>query len=684
MELFGYVCSPICKAKAASHGIEVPVFAGQKSVVAAKYWRKVTLACGVVGAVIVALLGVWIWYAWFGSYPHVVFSVKFDERSYAGTSKLSGNDQFVFLHGGTLARYDLKTKKPVWTRELIGKDQLKETFDKRMAKLSEIILRARNADPDHVPRMRSQEDVALEVAAELESGLHLRVYGQNIWLVKDDKMTRYDWDTGKPGQEIMLPGGYYGAVARGDELLCMDRDASGQPIVTHISLAAGESHAEQLVQPMSAAVTVAAGTPPAIPSARTPGGSPDAPAAGLPTGVPGTDAGKPMDPAKVAAQAQHLSYPAKVALPVTVANDMHQEQIMEALNDSPARSRPVAVPAVPIARPGPRFDNATFLNGKYGCLQYSVNLLESKFVARKAMKDAPKTSAFDGNATVGNSEAMINETLNEMQRSRGGDMVEENQSRYQVVVHVPDANGVPDWSGEVIGQPTVYLLKTVNVVTGNKTVIVLDKTNKKLWEANLTYNVPHGGGEAVDDDETSTGEGPCVERGDALYVFDQAMLTSFDLATGNARWRLPSVGIVGLLFDDKGMMYVNSTSATVENIKYSRQIDISQKTSLVVFKVDPKTGGKLWSVEPGGFISHIAGKLIYTVESYRNDTDPDDPYALPGQIPSHVKIQRINPGDGRISWTYAESRAPLDVHFSGNTIELVFRKEVEVLKFLSF
>src|SRR6202000_3424473 len=40
MELFGYVCSPLCRAKAEANGVNVPVFAGQKSVIAARRWRK--------------------------------------------------------------------------------------------------------------------------------------------------------------------------------------------------------------------------------------------------------------------------------------------------------------------------------------------------------------------------------------------------------------------------------------------------------------------------------------------------------------------------------------------------------------------------------------------------------------------------------------------------------------------
>ena len=40
MELFGYVCSPLCKAKADSHGLAVPTYAGQRSVVEARMWRR--------------------------------------------------------------------------------------------------------------------------------------------------------------------------------------------------------------------------------------------------------------------------------------------------------------------------------------------------------------------------------------------------------------------------------------------------------------------------------------------------------------------------------------------------------------------------------------------------------------------------------------------------------------------
>jgi len=92
-----------------------------------------------------------------------------------------------------------------------------------------------------------------------------------------------------------------------------------------------------------------------------------------------------------------------------------------------------------------------------------------------------------------------------------------------------------------------------------------------------------------------------VERGDTLYISDDGVLTSFDLATGNVRWRLPSVGVTGLFFDDKGAIYVNTSTANPETIKYSRQIDVTEKTKPLVLKVEPKTGKTLWKAENTGW-----------------------------------------------------------------------------------
>lgn len=82
MELFGHVCSPLCRAKAESHGIHIPRYEGQKSAVDARRWRKLVWASTAVGAVVVILLSAWFWYAWFGCLPKPVFSVRFAQPAY--------------------------------------------------------------------------------------------------------------------------------------------------------------------------------------------------------------------------------------------------------------------------------------------------------------------------------------------------------------------------------------------------------------------------------------------------------------------------------------------------------------------------------------------------------------------------------------------------------------------------
>ena len=637
MELFGYMCSPLCKGKAESQGVAIPVYAGQKSVREARVWRRTARAAGAVGALVVAALGFWVWYVAIGSRPKATWSVRFAEPSYSGQSDLCGKDQIVFLHGDTLARYD----------------------------------KANSENPDHVPKMPDPEKLRQNMQRAAAAALELVVRGQNIWVLSPGKLTRYDQGTGNPVKEIAVPPGSSGLIPRGDELLDVDFD-TGKPTVTHINLTTCEARTEEVGPPVAS--PAGAGKPNGGVAAA---GSDGSGRAGLPIGMPGKDAGKVMDPKKVAEQAQHLTYAAKIALPAILAHNMNQERTLAAYDDQPGGSTPPSAGSQPEGR-----EDVSFIPAKDGFVLFSVKLIESRITARAAMKAAPAKSVLNGNLTTGNTADLANEMLNEQQRSRGGEVVQEDESRYLVTVRRMDAPGA--WSGEVIGPPTLYPLTTVNVLTANKELLVLDKNNQKRWQSPLTYNVNRGLA-SLEPEHAPYGLGPCVERQGTLYVYDEGVLAAFDLANGNVRWRLPSVGITGLFFDDQGMLYVNATTASPDAIKYSNQIDITRKASPVVMKVDPRTGKGLWTAQLGGLVNYVSGKFIYTMSSYQADDEGDSAFSTDAILgrESFLCLKRINPRNGHVMWEYPDKRVPLDVQFDQNTIRLVFKREVQVLRFLA-
>ena len=678
MELFGYVCSPLCKGKAESRGVAIPVYAGQKSVMEARAWRRIVRVASALGALLVAVLGFWLWYEALGSRPRTAWSVRFAEPAYSGQSAFYGKDQIVFLHGDTLARYDMKLNRELWSRHLADKQQIEAAVAREMKETQARIDKANSEDPDHAPKMPDPEKLRQSMQRAAAAALELVVRGQNIWVLSPGKLTRYDQNTGNPVKEIAVPPGSGGLMPRGDELLDVDFE-TGKPIVTYINLNTCESRAEEVsplaASPADAGTPVAAGAKPN--ELTVAAGIDSAGRAGLPIGMPGKDAGKVMDPNKVAEQAQHLSYAAKIALPAILAHNMNQERTLAAYDDQPGGNTAPSAGLQP-----ERQEDVSFIPAKDGFILVSVKLLESRITTRAAMKPAPAKSVLDGSLTVGNTADLANEMLNEQQRSRGGESVQEDESRYLVTVRRMDAPG--NWSGEVIGPPTLYPLTTVNVLTANKSLLVLDKNNQLRWQSPLSYNVNRGLA-SLDPEHAPYGLGPCVERQNTLFVYDEGVLTAFDLANGNVRWRLPSVGITGLFFDDQGMLYVNSTTASPDTIKSSNQIDITRKASPVVTKIDPRTGRGLWTAESGGLVNYVSGKFIYTMSSYQADDEGDSGFSTDAILgrESFMSIKRINPKNGHVMWEHTQKRVPLDVQFDQNSIRLVFKREVQVLRFLA-
>lgn len=606
MNLFGYFCSPLCKNKADLKGKNVPIFAGQKSEVESRFWRKMSLVFGAIAVLVLGAVGFWGWYAFYGSKPHAVYSQRFEQRSSYGSSEIVDGNQLVLLHGGNLSRVDLKSKKPVWSQDVISK---KEYDDAIAAEIQ--------ADSGSTYRS-SQTKLEKFARKNLEGELSLRVDGEKIWVARGAQETRYDWTTGNAAEQNKITA----------------RNFSGE----------------------------------------------DDSGGGLPLN-PNDDTGKPLNPDKVAAQAQNLKLPAQIALPALLANARNQQQLAKELRDDPKTK-----PAEKKNSTESAEDSMTsVLHGGNRDLLFTVRLLERRMVAHSAMKAPPKKSALEGEVNQARTMEIANETLNELQRNAGGDVVEEDESRYIVSVRKPKEPETAGWTGEVVGPPQLHPLKTVNVLTAGKGVVVLDLENKKLWTASLTYSVPG----AFDDTESAAqfGEGPCVERGNTLYIFDQAVLTAFELSSGNARWRLPSVGVMGLFFDKQDNVIVNTTSGSPDDIKYSRQIDVTKTTDAIVQKISPQSGKILWTAKPSGHVSYVTNDVIYATQIYDSgfDKEEDGNDLTDGlQKPDYLRIVRLDPKNGRELWVHEEQSAPCSVRFSGTYIQLVFKKEVDVLNYLSF
>lgn len=669
MGLFGYVCSAFCQARAEKLNIDVPVYAGQNSRVEAKYWRKVKLASGAAVALLLLLAGAYVWYYFVGSRPRVLYSLKFPPSEYGNFAKLMGKDQVLLRRGNQLSRYDLRADKSVWSVPLVDKEQVakaaqaalvEQKAQMAMWKAERAKRKARgqlDEDDDGSEIMEkpvSDEERLRSIGKWVENSLvsrvHLQLEGQKIWLISPSKAVQYDWESGKPDKEVAISFELARVLPGMDKsvLLMSDKRTSRQT-VARLDLGSGELKAEQLGEDLQP-VKPASGSP-KIASTKAP--SSNVPLAtlasikqvkGLPTGSATSNTTQKIAAVKPSPTRRVLMDDDGDPLPA-ISGDMSGAPLDE------TRSGTFMVFAG---------DNVA---------EMEVKVLQKNFVQYKAFKDKPKVSELDKGVNAANAVAAMSEIMNDLQADLTGGMRTEDESRYQVTIKRLLAAGTPEWSGEVVGPPALFSLKTVDVLTAGKAVYVFDKTNRKLWEGKLGFPVgPEMLGDTSWFEDRPINRSPCVEREQTLYLFDQGVLTSYELTSGSVRWRLPTVGISALHFDDKGMLYVSTSSAGAESLKYTKQIDLSKRVAPVIMKADPATGKILWKMNKMGSDIYFSGKYLYTIED----------------VPAGgMRIYRLKPGTGEPMWEHYEKRYTTKREFQENVIQLLHDDELKVLGFLS-
>lgn len=342
-----------------------------------------------------------------------------------------------------------------------------------------------------------------------------------------------------------------------------------------------------------------------------------------------------------------------------------------------ARRRPVAAGGDldTSAPPPPPDSRVEILPSGSGAVGLVARLIEARIVQRDAVK--PKGRSVmekSGGPSAADSLDAAAEFMNENQAP-----VTEDQSLYQVSVRRLFGNGI-EWSGSVTGTPSIYPLKTLDLLVAGTSVTALDRNNRKLWEARLNYAIgPRFNAGYIDpDEEGEFGGQPAVESGSRVYFFDQGTLTAFDSRDGRVAWRLPSVG-VSRVVPAGSALYLVTTSAGPESIQYSKDITLNEKIVKIVQKVDAATGRVLWSQERLGDEPRTSGKFVYVAmkKSYLMDGVGG------GDTRLHYYLRRVDPGDGKTLWEYYQRGVADEFEARENLLLLRFPDEIKILKFLS-
>ena len=154
------------------------------------------------------------------------------------------------------------------------------------------------------------------------------------------------------------------------------------------------------------------------------------------------------------------------------------------------------------------------------------------------------------------------------------------------------------------------------------------------------------------------------------------------------RWRLTSFGISAIQFDDQGALYVDSTTAGPDDVKYADTISF-EKIPSVLLKVNAANGRILWKAEQRGERARLSGKFLYSESIQQGGIGLaaalGDALNQPsGEGPVYFRLYRLDPATGEAFWSLYREERPRNVAMDGNRILLRFGDNLELFKFLAF
>ena len=328
--------------------------------------------------------------------------------------------------------------------------------------------------------------------------------------------------------------------------------------------------------------------------------------------------------------------------------------------------------------------SSEFFSAGENLVELRTTLIEAKVVSVQTMK--PKgPSHINGNLSASsNAGEIVEELSNDIKRSQTGGNRLVDESHYEVRLRRWIGEPQPvEWKADISGIPRFYSLSTVDLLVAGQILYVFDKSNNKLFESKLSNPL----GELFAGEYADHKLVPAIQTANALYFFDQAIMTAFDLPSGNVRWRLTSIGIGRAQLDPAGALYIDSTSATPEDIKYPDQIKLD-RIAPVILKVDSTTGKILWQTARHGHQCFLSGKFLYATSEDMGGIGMANALGLalgsPNNNSTTFHVYRLDPDTGKVIWDYQPASSPSSVSFQKNQFLLNDSSEVQLVKFLSF
>jgi len=340
----------------------------------------------------------------------------------------------------------------------------------------------------------------------------------------------------------------------------------------------------------------------------------------------------------------------------------------------PANVRPTAGVLLAQMMEDPKFNkpldavSSEFFSAGQNLVELRVTLLEPKIAWAKDVQTG-------GGLGQG--------AINSIYRSQTGGVTPIDVSLYQVRLRRWLGDTPVEWKSDVSGLPLFFALQTVDLLAAGTNLTVFDKKNNALFELELSQ--PISGRFAT----TNAGqESPAAERAGVLYFFDQGALTALSLPGGAVKWRLPSIGVSRVRFDDDGLLYVDTTSASPDELQFAEQVRY-KKSAPVILKVDPRSGNVLWQAQKLGQRCFVSGKYVYGVSVNQGGMGmlinlAEAVNAPRPDAPVYYHIHRLDPATGIELWDFYREEAPEEEAFQGNWFVLRFGNEVQAWKFLTF